>query len=73
LIQRAADESAIYQRELWQRESERALEGIREAGIEIIEPDKEPFMDRMEPYYRDIEQDPVLGPLMERIRELADG
>lgn len=70
-LQAAADASARHQRELWHASSEESLEGIREAGIEVIYPDKTPFMEKMEPIYRELEQDSVMGPLMNQIRELA--
>lgn len=70
-LQEAADASARYQRRLWKESSEESLAGIQEAGIEVIYPDKEPFMEKMEPIYRELEQDEVMGPLIHNIRELA--
>ncbi|MEX1212281.1 MAG: TRAP transporter substrate-binding protein [Balneolaceae bacterium] len=70
-LQAAADASARHQRKLWHASSEESLQGIRDAGIDVIYPDKVPFMEKMEPIYRDLEQDSVMGPLMNQIRELA--
>ncbi|MDX1618671.1 MAG: hypothetical protein R3224_07780, partial [Balneolaceae bacterium] len=68
-IQEAADESAVYQRELWRKEEERSMEAVREAGIEIIRPDKQPFMKQVEPLYEAYRrQEPEFYKLIERIR-----
>jgi tripartite ATP-independent transporter DctP family solute receptor len=42
-MQRAADDSEIFQRKLWQEETERCLKVAAEGGVEIIEPDLESF------------------------------
>lgn len=70
-LQQAADASSLYQRQLWAASSQESLDGIREAGIEVIYPDKEPFMEKMEPIYQELEGDEIMGPLIRKIRELA--
>lgn len=42
-LQRAVDASVAEQRRLWREASETALAKVREAGVEVIEPDMEPF------------------------------
>ncbi len=42
-MQIAADDSEIFQRKLWQEETERCLKVAIEGGVEIIEPDLESF------------------------------
>ncbi len=42
-LQIAADESEIFQRKLWQEESERCMRLAAEGGVEIIEPDLDSF------------------------------
>lgn len=70
-IQEAADESAVYQRELWRKEEERSMEAVRKAGIEIIRPDKQPFMKKVEPMYEEYRrQEPEFYKLIERIRSV---
>jgi len=43
-LQRAVDDSVVRQRELWQVSTEEALAAVREAGVTVTYPDKEPFM-----------------------------
>ncbi|EAQ96298.2 TRAP transporter substrate-binding protein [Congregibacter litoralis] len=46
-LQRAVDDSVVYQRKLWSSESERALQAVVDAGVEIIRPDKSAFNNRV--------------------------
>lgn len=72
-VQEAADESAVYQRELWRKEEERSMKAAREAGIEIIRPDKKPFMEKVEPMYEEYRQlEPEFFKLIERIRSVNE-
>jgi TRAP-type C4-dicarboxylate transport system substrate-binding protein len=43
-LQLAVDDSVAYQRELWQVSTEEALAAVREAGVIVTYPDKQPFM-----------------------------
>jgi tripartite ATP-independent transporter DctP family solute receptor len=43
-LQKAVDESVTHQRELWRVSTEEALAAVREAGVVVTYPDKEPFM-----------------------------
>lgn len=43
-LQQAVDDSTAYQGELWQQASDEALAAIEASGVEIIRPDKEPFI-----------------------------
>lgn len=68
-LQRAADESAELQRRLWAAATEEALDAVREAGVEVISPDKAPFRDSvgvMHAGYRGT----AIGALIDRIGEL---
>ena len=42
-LQQAVDESIVFQRELWGRETREALQVVEKAGIQVIIPDKKPF------------------------------
>ena len=44
-LQSAVDESVPYQKELWKKSTEEALEEVQKAGVEVIYPDKKPFQD----------------------------
>jgi tripartite ATP-independent transporter DctP family solute receptor len=47
-LQQAVDDSTIYQAALWQQASDEALAAIAASGVEIIRPDKQPFMEAVE-------------------------
>lgn len=42
-LQAAVDDSVEFQRELWKQSTEEALAAVKEAGVEVIYPDKAPF------------------------------
>ena len=67
----AARDSAVYQRELWERATAEALSAIRSAGVEIVEPDKSAFAAKVEPLLERYAAEPELGVWIRAIRELA--
>jgi len=74
ILLRAAEESGIYQRDLWREATERALEEVQNAGVEIIYPDKAPFLERLQPLYDQYKNESEeLKQFIERIQDLADG
>jgi tripartite ATP-independent transporter DctP family solute receptor len=48
-LQEAADESSVYQRQLWRIETQKSLELVQEKGVEILYPDKSPFVEKVRP------------------------
>lgn len=66
-LQQAADESSRFQRELWQHKSDEALEEVKRLGVDVYVPDMGPFMQKVEPMYRDYKHTPI-GELAARIR-----
>ncbi|AKJ64141.1 TRAP transporter substrate-binding protein [Kiritimatiella glycovorans] len=46
LIERVAQESSRFQRKLWAEHTKQSLEALREEGVEIVRPDRGPFMER---------------------------
>lgn len=72
ILRRAAEESALYQRRLWQEATERALLEVSEAGVEIIIPDKVPFIERLAPLYQEYKSESdELAWYIERIQDLV--
>jgi TRAP-type C4-dicarboxylate transport system substrate-binding protein len=47
-LQQAVDDSVVYQADLWETASNDALAAIEASGVEIIRPDKAPFMAAVE-------------------------
>ena len=68
-LQQAADESVTFQRELWGRKSDEALQKIEAAGVKIYRPAKEPFVAATAPLYEQF-KGTAIGKLGARIREV---
>jgi len=74
ILQRAAEESGFYQRDLWREATAQAIEEVQNAGVEIIYPDKAPFVERLQPLYDQYKNESEeLKQFIERIQDLADG
>jgi tripartite ATP-independent transporter DctP family solute receptor len=68
LIRQAAQDSVAHQRELWDAAEAEAMDTVRAAGAEILEVDKQPFIDAMEPVYARYVDTPELQDLVARIQ-----
>ena len=69
-IQEAADSSAAYQRQVWAEAEEEAMQTVQEAGVEIIYPDKQPFIEQTKPIYESYrESEPEFYDLIQRIED----
>ncbi|MFP4365717.1 MAG: TRAP transporter substrate-binding protein [Bacteroidales bacterium] len=68
-LQEAATESVDYQRELWAESERHSLEQAEAAGVEIIYPDKEPFIEKVQFLYEEFKKDEQLNSLIQRIQE----
>ena len=66
-ITEAASESALFQRKLWAEESERTLDALREAGVEIIEVNTAAFEEATRPVMAKHATGEI-GRLVEKIR-----
>ncbi|WP_017730503.1 TRAP transporter substrate-binding protein [Nafulsella turpanensis] len=64
----AVEESVPVQRKLWAEAEAEALEAVKEAGVEIIHPDKEPFAELVEPLYETYKDEPEVYSLIQRIQ-----
>ena len=67
-MREAMAESERYQRKLWEKAENFALEQVKNAGVEIYYPNKQAFMDGVESMYADYESNPVMQNYIERIR-----
>lgn len=67
-ITEAAWEAAEHQKVLWKAASEEALQAVREAGVEVIYPDKRPFAEKVIPIYESYRSEPEIYDLIQRIR-----
>lgn len=70
-IQEAATESVEYQRELWAKAEQKALDEVQKAGVEIIYPDKEPFAEKVQPMLDGYQEEPRIYELIQRIQAVT--
>jgi len=69
-VRQAADESAAYQKILWQEATEDALRILEDNDVTIIRPDKSLFQKQVTVLYGKYELDPILGNMIMQIREM---
>jgi tripartite ATP-independent transporter DctP family solute receptor len=72
-LQEAAYEARDYQRVLWKEAEEEALAAVREAGVEVIYPEKEPFAESVESMYEEYRSEGQVYELIQRIRAVPSG
>jgi tripartite ATP-independent transporter DctP family solute receptor len=68
LIRKAAKESVVKMRELWQAREKTAEAAVRAGGVQVNELDKDAFVKAVEPVYAKHVTDAKLKDLVERIR-----
>jgi len=68
-IQEAVDESVAYQRGLWKTACEEALEEVEKAGVQVIIPDKPPFLQVVKPMH-DLYRGTSIHTLIEQIQAI---
>ena len=66
-LQRSVDESVTYQKELWKKDVQHALDAVTAAGVTVYRPDKTLFARKVEGMYEDYEGTDI-GDLIRRIR-----
>ncbi|WP_340105650.1 TRAP transporter substrate-binding protein [Rhodohalobacter sp. 8-1] len=70
-LQESADSSAVFQKQLWLDAETEALETVQKAGVEIIYPDKKPFIEATRAIYEQFKQnEPDIYKLVEQIQNL---
>lgn len=67
-LQQAVDESVSFQRELWQQDTQAALDAVAADGVQILRPDKTAFQANVQSMLQDYAESD-LGPLIRRIRD----
>lgn len=69
IVQEAADESAQHQKKLWKEASDEAMRAVEAAGVQIIRPDKGPFVEKVSALLESYRGDPDIYELIRKIRE----
>ncbi|MDF0718126.1 TRAP transporter substrate-binding protein [Muricauda sp. 334s03] len=71
-IDEAVKKSLGHQRKLWAESEAEALKKVREAGVKISYPDKQPFIEMTKEMYRAYENDEELNNMIQQIKTLAN-
>ena len=69
-LQEAADEATEFQRELWQKAEQEALEAVQAAGVEVIRPDKSNFMEKTKDMLEAFKAEPEVYDLIQQIQSV---
>ncbi len=67
VLMEAAEESVIFQRELWKSFVNESLDKMTAAGLQVYHPDKGPFKEKTEQLWREFD-DTVIGALAKEIQ-----
>jgi len=67
-IQQAADESAVLERKLWAESEKMSLEEVQKAGVKINYPDKEPFIEKVQPLIESYRSNESIYSYIKRIK-----
>lgn len=65
-VEEAAQESSLFQRELWREKTAESLKIVEAAGVHVTRPDKGPFIERVQPMHTAL-KGTVVGDLLDRI------
>lgn len=68
----SARESAVHQRVLWAKSEKESLKAVADAGVEIIYPPKEPFIEIVQSLYKEFGAEPQTAALINRIQALEN-
>jgi len=68
-VKQAAQESVVYQRQLWKQSSDQALQAVIDAGVTVIRPDKSLFQDAVKSMHQSYQGQPVYQ-LMQQIAQV---
>ncbi|MBI9071327.1 MAG: TRAP transporter substrate-binding protein [Melioribacteraceae bacterium] len=71
-LQEAVKESTVYQRKIWQEASDHAIEEVKKAGVQVIRPDKTPFINMVQPVYEEYKDKPEIYNLLKEIKEFKN-
>lgn len=71
ILGKAFERSEEYQKKLWKEATDEALEKVKEAGIEVIRPDKEPFRKAVQPVYESFKDQPRLHSMIQKIQRIG--
>lgn len=69
-VMAAMRDSVVYQKQLWQQATADALAAVKAHGVDVIVPDKQPFIDAVKPLHQQLLGTEV-GNLLQKIQQLS--
>lgn len=66
----AIADSVELQKKLWRESEQSALNAVKAAGVEVVYPDKQPFIDAVQPMHDSLKGTPI-GIYLDRIKQMA--
>lgn len=69
-VRSAMRDSVVYQKQLWQAATLDALAQVKASGVQVIVPDKQPFIDAVKPLHQQLAGSEV-GELLQKIQQLT--
>ena len=69
-LKEAAMESSEYQKKLWLEAEKKAMEGMIDAGVEVLIPNKELFREETIPMYKEFSEDPEMKKRIQAIQAI---
>lgn len=71
-LKMAVADSVELQKELWTALEEKSLFEVKKHGVEVIYPDKKPFVDALDSFYKDLEGT-MIGDYLNRVKSMDEG
>jgi len=69
-LQEAVDKSVVYQRKLWEKSENEALEAVKKAGVEVVTPDKSKFTEKVKTMFDEYKDDKEVYSLIQQIQAI---
>jgi len=69
IVQEAADESVVFQKQLWKEDSDEAIRIVKEEGVTVYNPDKGPFREKVKEMLANYEGTEV-GEIIKQIEQV---
>ena len=69
-LQEAANESYVYQKKLWKESTLESLKAVQEAGVQVVYPDKTPFMEKVKPMLEEFKSEKDIYDLIQKIKNV---
>ncbi|AUP77551.1 TRAP transporter substrate-binding protein [Flavivirga eckloniae] len=69
-VQASVDASVKYQRKLWAKAEEDALEAVKKAGVVVVNPDKSKFQEKVSDVYESYKDESEIYSLISRIQKV---